>query len=51
MSRRDRRDRDIEYVQPVSHPKPQAKLACGCGCPTCSGAGHCHNMGSGCNVR
>lgn len=54
MPRRDRpnrdRDRDIYYPpQPVV--RPQAKIACGCHCGSCSSGAHCHNMSSGCNVR
>jgi len=49
---RPRRDRDIDIVQPARPAaRPQAKVACGCSCGACNSGAHCHNMGTGCNVR
>lgn len=55
MPRRDRPDRDVDYdrIYPAQPPpaKPQSKIACGCQCGSCTSGAHCHNMGTGCNVR
>ena len=51
---RARPDRDHDrdaYIAPAApRAVPQAHVSCGCSCGTCQ-SGHCHNAGTGCNVR